>query len=106
MLSGLRCRVAGLAVLSAVVASGGAMAQQGMSCHSSEVTAGPGAPEKLPAPVKMTGIGNSSMQITAANDEARAWFTQGLNLLHDFWDYESAKAFEQAVRNDSKCAMC
>jgi tetratricopeptide (TPR) repeat protein len=26
--------------------------------------------------------------------------------MHDFWDYESAKAFEQAVRVDPKCAMC
>jgi tetratricopeptide (TPR) repeat protein len=63
-------------------------------------------PATLPAPVKMTGIGNGSMEITAANDEAKAWFTQGLNLLHDFWDYESARAFEQAVRADQNCAMC
>ena len=34
------------------------------------------------------------------------WFDQGLNLLHDFWDYESARAFEQAVRVDPNCAMC
>ena len=38
--------------------------------------------------------------------EAQIWFDQGLNLLHDFWDYESARAFEQAVRVDPKCAMC
>lgn len=62
-------------------------------------------PEQLPAPQKMTGIGNVSMQITAT-PEAQAWFNQGLNLLHDFWDYESAKAFEQAVRVDPQCAMC
>lgn len=62
-------------------------------------------PEQLPAPQKMTGIGNVSMQITATV-EAQAWFNQGLNLLHDFWDYESAKAFEQAVRVDPQCAMC
>jgi tetratricopeptide (TPR) repeat protein len=53
----------------------------------------------------MTGIGNSSMKIRAS-DEAQAWFNQGLNLLHDFWDYEAARAFEQAVRTDPKCAMC
>jgi len=63
------------------------------------------APERLPAPVKMTGIGNSHITIKA-NAEAQAWFDQGLNLLHDFWDYESAKAFEQAIRVDAKCAMC
>jgi tetratricopeptide (TPR) repeat protein len=27
-------------------------------------------------------------------------------MLHDFWDYESAKAFEQAIRTDPSCAMC
>jgi len=63
------------------------------------------APEKLPAPIKMTGIGNSHITIRAT-PEAQAWFDQGLSLLHDFWDYESAKAFEQAIRVDSNCAMC
>ncbi|MGA7342973.1 MAG: hypothetical protein WBE72_05600 [Terracidiphilus sp.] len=62
-------------------------------------------PEQLPAPVRMTGIGNSHIAINASA-EAQAWFDQGLSLLHDFWDYESEKAFEQAVRTDPKCAMC
>jgi tetratricopeptide (TPR) repeat protein len=62
-------------------------------------------PEKLPAPIKMTGIGNSHITIKAT-PEAQVWFDQGLSLLHDFWEYESAKAFEQAIRVDSKCAMC
>ena len=34
------------------------------------------------------------------------WFDQGLNLLRDFWDYESVRAFEQSVRVDPQCAMC
>jgi tetratricopeptide (TPR) repeat protein len=62
-------------------------------------------PEQLPVPVKMTGIGNSHITIKAS-PETQAWFDQGLSLLHDFWDYESAKAFEQAIRVDPKCAMC
>lgn len=62
-------------------------------------------PDQLPVPQKMTGIGNVSLQITAM-PEAQAWFEQGLNLLHDFWDFESARAFEQAVRVDPQCAMC
>ncbi len=62
-------------------------------------------PDQLPAPVRMTGIGNSHIAIRA-NAEAQAWFDQGLSLLHDFWDYESARAFEQAVRSDPNCAMC
>ncbi|HEX4154205.1 MAG TPA: hypothetical protein VHY48_01205 [Acidobacteriaceae bacterium] len=62
-------------------------------------------PDKLPPPLTMTGIGNSHLTITAT-PEAQAWFTQGLNLLHDFWDYESARAFEQGIRVDPHCAMC
>jgi tetratricopeptide (TPR) repeat protein len=62
-------------------------------------------PEQLPLPVHMTGIGNSHITIKAT-PEAQAWFDQGLTLLHDFWDYESAKAFEQAIRTDPQCAMC
>jgi tetratricopeptide (TPR) repeat protein len=63
-------------------------------------------PDQLPVPQKMTGIGTVHMDITTATPEAQAWFNQGLNLLHDFWDYESAKAFEQAIRIDPQCAMC
>jgi tetratricopeptide (TPR) repeat protein len=62
-------------------------------------------PEQLPVPVKMDGIGNSHIAIKAT-PEAQAWFDQGLSLMHDFWDYESAKAFEQAIRVDPNCAMC
>jgi hypothetical protein len=62
-------------------------------------------PDKLPAPTKMTGIGTAHMAVTAT-PEAQMWFNQGLNLLHDFWDYESARAFEQSVRADPGCAMC
>jgi tetratricopeptide (TPR) repeat protein len=61
--------------------------------------------DKLPFPQKMTGIGTVHMQITAT-PEAQMWFDQGLNLLHDFWDYESARAFEQSIRVDPGCAMC
>jgi tetratricopeptide (TPR) repeat protein len=62
-------------------------------------------PEQLPAPIHMTGIGNAHIAITAS-PEAQQWFDQGLNLMHDFWDYESVKAFEQSVRVDPNCAMC
>ncbi len=56
-------------------------------------------------PQRLTGIGNVHIKITAT-PEAQAWFDQGLNLYHDFWDYESARAFEQGVRVDPQCAMC
>lgn len=83
-----------------------AAAQTGMPGHDMSMAMKEiPAPEKLPVPLKMTGIGNSHLAITATPD-AQVWFDQGLNLLHDFWDYESAKAFEQSVRVDPNCAMC
>jgi tetratricopeptide (TPR) repeat protein len=62
-------------------------------------------PDKLPPAQKIDGVGNAHLQITA-KPEAQMWFDQGLNLLHDFWDYESERAFEQSVRVDPQCAMC
>lgn len=100
-------RMAGLGALAALLmlsqTQRGA-AQTGMSGHSmgmqDEVP-----PDKLPAPLKLSGIGNVHIQITAT-PEAQMWFDQGLNLFHDFWDYESLRAFEQGVRVDPQCAMC
>jgi tetratricopeptide (TPR) repeat protein len=63
-------------------------------------------PEKLPPPLVIAGLGNSSIAITTSNPEAQKWFIQGLNELHDFWDYESSRAFEQSIRVDPTCAMC
>src|SRR5277367_2975845 len=79
-------------------------AQIPMPCHPMP-TREEVAPEKLPPPEKLTGIGNAHIKITAT-PEAQIWFDQGLNLLHDFWDYESVRAFEQAIRVDPNCAMC
>ena len=83
-----------------------AQQQKPMLCHTMETTGAIDDPAKLAPPEKMTGIGNGAIAITVANDEAKLWFTQRLNLLHDFWDYESRRAFEQSVRSDPKCAMC
>jgi tetratricopeptide (TPR) repeat protein len=81
-----------------------AFAQMNMAGHVMEMQ-DEIPPEKLPPPIRMSGIGNAHMEITAT-PEAQVWFDQGLNLLHDFWDYESARAFEQGVRVDPQCAMC
>ena len=79
-------------------------AQSTMSCHPMD-TREELPPEKLPPPQKLTGIGNAHIRVTAT-PEAQMWFDQGLNLLHDFWDYESVRAFVQGVRVDPQCAMC
>jgi len=82
-----------------------AMAQMTMAGHDMGEMKEVPPPEMLPVPLKMTRIGNSHLAITAT-PEAQVWFDQGLNLLHDFWDYESEKAFEQGIRVDPNCAMC
>jgi tetratricopeptide (TPR) repeat protein len=89
-----------------VMSSGLSASAQTAACHSAgmQMKTLP-APASLPAPIRMTGIGNSHFAITAT-PEAQAWFDQGLSLLHDFWDYESERAFEQGVRVDPNCAMC
>ena len=63
-------------------------------------------PDQLPPPQQITGTGNAHIRITA-KPEAQMWFDQGLNLIHDFWDYESARAFEQSrLPSIPQCAMC
>jgi Flp pilus assembly protein TadD len=61
---------------------------------------------QLPQPQKIEGLGHSHIPITTKWPEAQQWFDQGLAALHCFWDYEALRAFEQAVRLDSDCAMC
>jgi tetratricopeptide (TPR) repeat protein len=97
------CRCCVLAALIAFLAPP-TPAQMNMPGHVMEMK-DQTPPDELPEPRRMTGIGNSHLEITAKPD-AQAWFNQGLNLLHDFWDYESARAFEQSVRVDPQCAMC
>jgi tetratricopeptide (TPR) repeat protein len=82
-----------------------AVPQMNMSGHDMGPMREIPPPAKLPVPLKLTGIGNSHLAITAI-PEAQMWFDQGLNLLHDFWDYESERAFEQSIRADPTCAMC
>jgi tetratricopeptide (TPR) repeat protein len=103
---GCRCGLLTAALLVIAMSSTAAVAQMNMSGHDMGMpTREIPPPAKLPAPLKLTGIGNSHLAITAT-PEAQMWFDQGLNLLHDFWDYESERAFEQSIRADSTCAMC
>jgi tetratricopeptide (TPR) repeat protein len=93
-----------LAACLAALQSQSALAQMNMTGHTMEMR-DEIPPAELPVPQRMNGIGNAHIRITAT-PEAQAWFDQGLNLIHDFWDYESARAFEQTVRIDPQCAMC
>ena len=76
------------------------------ACHPMPSETSVVAPDKLPAPQKLTGIGNLHFPISSKNPETQAWFDQGMNLVFDFWDYEANRAFEQAIRTDPNCAIC
>ena len=92
------------AILCATVAATPPAIAQGMSGMPGMGEGTP--PEKLPPPLAIAGLGNSSLTISTSSPEAQRWFNQGLNELHDFWDYESSRAFEQSIRVDPNCAMC
>ncbi len=59
----------------------------------------------LPAPKLMNGIGNSGLKIQTASEKTQAYFNQGISLLHDFWDFEAYRSFNEAIRNDSTAIM-
>jgi tetratricopeptide (TPR) repeat protein len=60
---------------------------------------------ELPPPPLMQGIGDASLKITTASEQAQSYFNQGLKLLHCFWDFEAYRAFKEAARLDSSAAM-
>jgi hypothetical protein len=76
------------------------------ACHPMPAKTDLTAPESLPPPQKLTGIGNLHFPISSKNSETQVWFDQGINLVFDFWDYEANRAFEQAIRTDPNCAIC
>ena len=93
----MRTFVAALALSASLACLPHAAAAQGMAGMAMDEAM---PPEKLLPPLVIAGLGNSSITITTSNPDAQRWFNQGLNELHDFWDFESARAFEQSVRVD------
>jgi tetratricopeptide (TPR) repeat protein len=59
----------------------------------------------MPAPNLMTGIGTSPLRITTKSPEAQAYFSQGISLLHCFWDFEAYRAFKEAAHLDPDAPM-
>jgi tetratricopeptide (TPR) repeat protein len=60
---------------------------------------------EMSAPPRVTGIGDSHLEITTKSAKAQAYFDQGFNLLHCFWDFEAYRAFKEAARLDPNAAM-
>lgn len=78
---------------------------QGAAGHKGHVPE-PRAPWKeMSAPALVDGYGNSALTITTSSPQAQAYFNQGLQLLHCFWEFEAYRAFKEAARLDPKAAM-
>ena len=60
----------------------------------------------LPSPNRAADLGAHRYEITAANEEARAFFNQGLIYAYGFNHLEALRAFRQAQTLDPDCAMC
>ena len=54
----------------------------------------------------MPGLGASTFKVTARDEQARAWFAQGLQLAYAFEHREAARVFRAALARDPSCAMC
>jgi tetratricopeptide (TPR) repeat protein len=54
----------------------------------------------------MPGLGTATFVVTAKDEQARAWFAQGLQLLWAFEQPEAVRVFRAALTRDPSCAMC
>lgn len=53
----------------------------------------------------LTNLGPYGFKITTSNEEAQAFFNQGLNLYYGFNHLEAYRSFREAARLDPSCAM-
>ena len=60
---------------------------------------------EMGTPARISGIGDSHLQISTKSEKAQVYFDQGLNLQHCFWDFEAYRAFKEAARLDPNAAM-
>ena len=54
----------------------------------------------------MPGLGTATFAVTAKDEQARAWFAQGLQLTYAFEHTEAVRVFRAALARDPSCAMC
>jgi tetratricopeptide (TPR) repeat protein len=61
--------------------------------------------DNLPTPELMNGVGSSPLKIKTNSPLAQKYFSQGVSLLHCFWDFEAYRSFKEAIRLDSTAIM-
>jgi tetratricopeptide (TPR) repeat protein len=57
-------------------------------------------------PPLWAGLGSIAYKVTTANEQAQAYFDQGLRLAYAFNHGEAQRAFRKAQKLDPDCAMC
>ena len=78
--------------------------------HPEHVTAPSAKPwfdlSGLPSPNRADNLGQHRYDVAVANDDARAFFNQGLIHAYGFNHLEALRAFRRAQELDPDCAMC
>jgi tetratricopeptide (TPR) repeat protein len=90
-----------LAILLAAVAAGAALV---LVVNKRQATPPPAATAQT-VPL-YTDLGKHAYRVTTTNAQAQAYFDQGLRLYYAFNHAEAVRAFREAQRLDSACAMC
>lgn len=62
--------------------------------------------ESADRPSLYKGLGEEHVEISTESSKAQAYFDQGLRFAFGFNHHEAARAFREAQRHDSQCAMC
>jgi tetratricopeptide (TPR) repeat protein len=64
------------------------------------------AAEVQPPPLLVAGLGYAGMEPDTGNEEAVAWFKQGVRFIWAFDEVEAVRAFQMAQKIDPSCALC
>src|SRR5262245_8498635 len=73
--------------------------------HSRHGTAFDSGPREKPWQMKDIGAEYVKFPITTKNPEVQTWFTQGVTLLHSFWDFEAERSFRWCLKLEPENAM-
>jgi tetratricopeptide (TPR) repeat protein len=64
------------------------------------------APEKQAPPLLLPGLGYAGLAPDTQNQDAIAWFKQGVRLVWAFDEAEAIRSFQMAQQIDPRCALC
>ncbi|MFT5122302.1 MAG: peroxiredoxin [Verrucomicrobiales bacterium] len=73
---------------------------EGHSVHGEAFNEGPRQAAYL-----MKGLAPTPFAITTTNEQAQAFFNQGISQLHGFWYFEAERSFRQVLALDPTCPM-